>query len=74
MWKYIFSLLLLITAALPALSQSDTVRVRQEADWAPSALRVGTEVTGPLFGLFSEDLSLYEITADVDFHKYFLVA
>lgn len=74
MWKYIFSLLLLITAALPVLSQSDTVRVRQEADWAPSALRVGTEVTGPLFGLFSEDLSQYEITADVDFHKYFLVA
>lgn len=72
MLKYIFSLLF-VAAVIPAFSQSDSVRIKREVDWAPSAIRVGTEITGPVFGLFDNDLSAWEVTADMDFHKYFLV-
>ncbi|MFA0962266.1 DUF6048 family protein [Roseivirga sp. BDSF3-8] len=77
MWRYFSSLLMLILVgtSLPAFAQSesDSVRVREKKDWKPSAIRVGTELTGPVFGLFNKDYFQWELTADVDFHRYFLV-
>lgn len=40
--------------------------------WLPSAVRIGTELTGPVFNLFNENQFEYEFTADIDFNRYFL--
>jgi hypothetical protein len=46
----------------------------QVSKFAPSALRVGVDPGTVIYNIFSEKRNFYEVTADIDIHKYFFVA
>ena len=62
MLRYIASVLLVI-GGLGLTAQNKFI---------PSSLRVGTELVLVGVSTFNSDRTAYELTADIDFHKYFL--
>ena len=42
-------------------------------EWKPTGLRVGVDVSGPIYTLFEPTTNWYELAADMDFHKFFAV-
>ncbi len=45
-----------------------------QSKWAPTAIRLGTDISNWGFTLFDSNRTIYEFHADADFDKYFLVA
>jgi len=41
--------------------------------WAPSGVRFGIDIAGPIYNLFEPKISNFEATADIDFSKFFVV-
>ncbi len=41
--------------------------------WAPSGVRMGIDIAGPIYNLFEPKISNFEIAADIDFSKFFAV-
>lgn len=59
---------------LSARAQSeDTVATRFKKDFRPSGLRIGADLIGPVRGMLNDQVSMWEVTADVDFFRYLLV-
>lgn len=38
--------------------------------WAPTGIRVGVDIAGPVYNLFEPTTNWYEVAADIDFHKF----
>jgi hypothetical protein len=41
--------------------------------WAPTGVRLGFDIAGPIYNYFEPSVSNYEMVADVDLSKFFLV-
>lgn len=41
--------------------------------WAPTGVRMGFDIAGPIYNYFEPKISNYEGSADIDFHKFFAV-
>lgn len=39
--------------------------------WAPTGVRVGVDIAGPIHSFFEPTPTWYEVAADIDFHKFF---
>ena len=77
MWKYIASFGLLFVS-LSAFAQQDTTAEQSTVrkirpDYKPSALRGGIDLYGLGNSLATNGIQRYEVQADVDFHRMFLV-
>ena len=60
-----------LISALVLILQVDSLR--GQSKFLPSAVRVGTDVTDLLHSAFDDKVSKYQLLADIDVHKFFLV-
>lgn len=80
MLKSRISLLLILLFPLAFAAQGQ-VQVNQSAyayaldstmnKWTPTGIRVGMDIAGPIYSLLEPSVSRYEITTDIDLHKFF---
>ena len=71
--------ILLILLAIPAFGQEDRYTIVMDSTkgykkWAPTGLRVGVEILGPVLHFFDDRNLNYEFTAEIDLDQYNLVA
>jgi len=63
--------------AFGALAQEHETKYAIEMDstlhnkWAPTGLRIGADIAGPIYNLWEPSISNYEGMADIDFNKFF---
>ncbi len=74
--KYI---ILFIAIASTALAQEHETEYAIEIDtathnkWAPTGVRIGVDIAGPIYNLWEPTISNYEGMVDIDFNKFFAV-
>jgi len=71
------ALLLLVSWSVQAQEQVQETKYAIKLDstihtkWAPTGVRIGLDIAGPIYHLFEPSISNYEGTADIDFGKFF---
>ncbi len=65
MFRYIFNISLFLLCAASSFAQVDK--------FAPTSIRIGGEAANFAYGLLSDNFSSWEVEADIDIHRYFIV-